>query len=214
MDKPIAFLEDYCTFNEDRVYVLMAIARKKENPEITSSSEPVFREVIKNGEDIRRKVEKLESIVSNYRSDSGNLLTFRLYITANARNTLKTYFNFRQRMNGWIKDRMYEQKDTPRKFKRIDSHWKSELHKPESRDETRFIFDLENVSSEELETFLNDLTEHVDAEYRVRTPNGFHIVTEPFNYNQFETGIEYELKTDGMVFLKFIDKAGTNEGDT
>ena len=39
MNRPIEFLEDYCTFGEDQVYLEMAVARKKANPEIIHSSE-------------------------------------------------------------------------------------------------------------------------------------------------------------------------------
>lgn len=191
----------------------MAIARKKENPSITSSSEPVFREVIKDEKDIRRKVEKLESTITNYRSDSGDQLNFRLYINANARNTVKAYFNFRERMNGWVRDRMYGQDSTARKFKRVDSHWKSELQKPESRDETRFVFDLDDVTEDEVNDLLQQLLDYVEDVKEIETPNGYHVVTEPFNYNELETDVEYELKTDGMVFLKFYDKDAGDAGE-
>jgi hypothetical protein len=188
----------------------MAIARKKENPAITSSSEPVFREVVKDEKDIRRKVEKLESALKNYRSDSGESLKFRLYVNANARNTVKAYFNFRERMNGWVKDRMYGQDSTARKFKRVDSHWRSELQKPASRDETRFIFDLDDVTEEQVNDFLVQLLEFVDDVKEVETPNGYHVVTESFNYNELETEVEYELKTDGMVFIRLYDKSDSD----
>lgn len=41
----------------------------------------------------------------------------------------------------------------------------------------------------------------------VETPNGYHIVTEPFNYNDLETDVEYELKTDGMLFVEYLSVA-------
>lgn len=207
MNNPIESLEQYCIFDEDRVYVLMAIARKKENPSVTSSSEPVFREVIKDEDDIRRKVEKLESTIKNYRDDSGQQLNFRLYVNANARNTVKAYFNFRERMNGWVKDRMYGQESTARKFKQVDSHWKSELQKPESRDETRFVFDLDDVTEAEETRFVEQVRDFVDDVREVETPNGYHVVTRPFNYNDLETEVEYELKTDGMIFLRYYEAA-------
>lgn len=27
---------------------------------------------------------------------------------------------------------------------------------------------------------------------------------EPFNYNELETGVEYELKTDGLLFVEYL----------
>lgn len=205
-DDTIGFLEDYCEFGEDRVYLLMAIARAKENPSITSGSEPVVREVVKHETDIQRKYEKLRAYATQYRSHSGDSLQFRLYITANARNTVKTYFNFRESMNGWTKDRIFGDDAASGKFKRIDSHWKSELHRDGTRDETRFLFDLDDASPDEKSTFIETVAEQTETITCQETPNGYHIITVPFNYNEFETEIEYELKTDGMLFLTYLTR--------
>jgi len=48
------------------------------------------------------------------------------------------------------------------------------------------------------------LNQHTSIKLRQKTPNGFHIVTEAFNFNELETEIEYELKKDGMIFLSYI----------
>lgn len=84
-------IEDYCEFGEHRVYLLMAIAHTRENLHLTSNSEVVFREVLKDEQDIARKVQKLACVAENYRDDDGDPLTFRLYLSVNARNTLKAF---------------------------------------------------------------------------------------------------------------------------
>ena len=208
-DDTIDFLEDYCEFGEDRVYLLMAIARAKENPSIVSNSEPVLREVVKHETDIRRKYGKLRAYATQYRTHSGDSLKFRLYITVNARNTVKTYFNFRERMNGWTKDRILGDDTASRKFKRIDSYWKSELHQDATRDETRFLFDLDDSTPDEEHTFVETLDEQTEIITRQQTPNGYHVITVPFNYNELETEIAYELKTDGMLFLTYLTECVT-----
>jgi hypothetical protein len=192
----------------------MAIARKKENPQITSGTEVVFREVVKDERDLRRKYDKRQSTAQQYRADSGDPLTFRLYITANARNTVDTYFNFRQRMNGWVKDRIQEDEAAPRKFKRLDNYWKSELQRDKARDETRFLFDIDHPAEAERDQLVHDLTEHTDVILTQETPNGWHVLTEPFNYNDLDTDIDYELKTDGMLFVTYLHQTHSGEGDT
>lgn len=203
-DDAVTNLEEYCRFGEDRVYLFMAIARTKENPQLTSGSEVVFREVIKNEQDIRRKYDKLHCTAQEYRADSGEPLTFRLYITANPRNTLDAYFNFRQRMNGWVQDRLNGDDAVMRKFKRLDSYWKSELQKPEARDETLFVFDLDDATEDDLYQLNSALKAYTEVVTWQETPNGYHIVTEPFNYNELETDVEYELKTDGLLFVEYL----------
>lgn len=186
----------------------MAIARKKENPGITSSGEIVFREVVKDEQDIERKIEKLRSSCSSY----GDAEKFRLYLGVNARNVVDCYFNFRSRMNDWMQQRFNGHEESKRKFQRVDSHWKSELQRPSSRDETYFIWDLDDVDGQEKEQFVSDLP--VEPELIQETPNGFHIVTATFNYqDELETEIEYERKNDGMLFLEFIKQKGGEAGE-
>lgn len=210
-DRVVPFLDDYCGFGEDRVYLLMAIARTKENPELTGSTEVVFREVVKDEEDVRRKVDKLRSSTENYRSDSGDQLTFRLYVTANARNTVDAYFNFRSRMNGWVKDRLDGDDEAARKFKRVDSYWKSELQKPAARDETRFIIDFDGDWA--IGVFREMLEDETEVIVERETPNGTHVVTEPFDYTDVALLDEedIEIKTDGMLFLAFLTERDRGE---
>ena len=106
-DATLTTIEDYCEFGEHRVYLLMAIARTREKPHLASNSEVVFREFLKDEDDIDYKLQKLACVTENYRDDDGDPLTFRLYLSVNARNTLKAYFNFLDRLNGWAKDIVY-----------------------------------------------------------------------------------------------------------
>lgn len=208
-DEVVADLLDYCEFTKDRVYIFMAIARRKENPQLTAESEVVFREVSKNEQDIRRKYGKLKAIATDYQDDSGQRLTFRLYITVNARNTLDGYFNFRRRMNSWAEDRIRGDEAATRKFKRVDGYWKSELQKPEARDESGFLFDMDDVTEEERRHLLSTLQEYTEVITWRETPNGYHIVTAPFNYNELETDIEYELKKDDLLFIEYLSRPDT-----
>ncbi|MFC6731066.1 hypothetical protein ACFQH3_16450 [Haladaptatus sp. GCM10025707] len=96
-------VEEYCMFGEERVYLFMAIARQKENPHLTSSTEVTFREVVTDTQDIRRKFDQLQSWAQHYRTESGDPLAFRLYLSVNARNTVDGFFNFQEQTNGWIR---------------------------------------------------------------------------------------------------------------
>lgn len=110
-------------------------------------------------------------------------------------------------MNGWVKDRLNGDDAALQKFKRVDSYWKSELQKPAARDETFFVFDLDEVSEDEFGQLHSTLLDYTAIETWREPPNGYHIVTEPFNYNDLETDVEYELKTDGMLFVEYLSIA-------
>lgn len=93
----IPLLREYCQFGEDRVYLFMAIARQKENQQLTSNDEIVFREIVKDEHDIQKKYQRLQSAAESRQTTSDKNVTFRLYMTVNPRNTLDAYFMFRQR---------------------------------------------------------------------------------------------------------------------
>jgi len=198
MDEISEKLENYCEFGEEKVYVLLGIARKKENEEYTSTSEPVIRKIVDSEKELKRKIEELDHAASRFEAD------FRLYISANARNTMDAFFLLREKGDEWLKMKMNGNKGINNKFKRIDSEFKSILQKHSCRDETNFIFDLDNCGKETADKLKEKLRDHTEIKLVQETPNGFHIVTEPFNFNQLETDVEYELKKDGMIFLSYI----------
>lgn len=194
----VSTLEDYCSFGDDRVYVLLGIARKKENEEYTSTSEPVIRKIVDDIDDVERKIEELDHAAERFESD------FRLYVSANARNTMDAFFTLREKSDDWLKMKLNGNKGVNKKFKRIDSEFKSVLQKHCCRDDTNFIFDLDDCQKEEADKLEGKLKQHASVKLRQKTPNGFHIVTEPFNFNELETEVGYELKKDGMIFLSYI----------
>lgn len=189
---------EYCEFSEDRVYVLLAIARTKENEQHSSNTEPTMREVVDNEQDLVSKMEQLDHAAK--RSDS----RFRLYLSANPRDAMKAFFQFRSEMDEWLQMRLNGNEGVKKKFKRIDSEFKSVLQKNECKDETNFIFDLDEVSEQEMNDLKSDLEGFTEIRLVQETPNGFHVVSRPFNYNELETEVEYELKKDGMIFVKYI----------
>jgi len=190
-------LESYCAFGDERVYLLLAIARSKEHEDVTGTTEPAIREVVEDAQDLGRKIEHLDQVVSRFDS------RYRLYLSANARDTTTAFFELRERMDDWLRMRLGGNEEVLPKFKRVDSEFKSVLQSDTCKAEPNFIFDLDDVTAAEAETFRNRLGEYTTVRMVRETPNGYHVVTESFNYTEFTAAIEYELKTDGLVFLTY-----------
>lgn len=201
-EEAVAGLERYCEFGGDRVYLLVGLARAKENPGLTSASEVALREVVADGGSLRRAYDRLRGAAATYRSDGGDPLTFRLYVTANARNALDGYFRFRERTDGWVRDRLAGDAAATPKFGRLDDYWKSELQRPTARDEKRLLFDLDGASDDDRRELLAALEAHAAVLVCRETPNGYHLVTEKFDYTELDAGVDYELKTDGLLFVE------------
>lgn len=61
-----------------------------------------------------------------------------------------------------------------------------------------------DATEDDLYQLNSALKAHTEVVTWQETPNGYHIVTEPFNYNELETDVEYELKTDGLLFVEYL----------
>lgn len=206
-DDAVASLQRYCEFGEDRVYLLVALARPKENPALEGSA-VALREVADGPAALRRGYDRLRGAAGTYRTDGGDRLRFRLYLTANARNALEAYFSFRERTDGWLRDRLAGDAAAVPKFRRVDDHWKSELQRPGARDETRLLFDLDDATGADRRELLAALEPRTTVLTCRETPNGYHVVTEKFDYTRLEAPVDYELKTDGLLFVTRLTAAG------
>ena len=190
-------IREWCEFGEYRAYILMAIARSTHNNELSSNSEISYRKVIHDEDDIERAYADLLALAGRHD------YLFRIYLSANARNTLDAYFNFREEMDSWIRDLVYGDVHAAEKLARIDSYWKSALHRPDARDDRYFLFDLDDISDLERDEFLAKLP--TDVHVTITTPNGYHVITDPFNYTDWDPPVEYDdLDTDGQLFIDEI----------
>ncbi len=61
------------------------------------------------------------------------------------------------------------------------------------KDDSNFVFDLDGVASATADEFEAHLSTYTTILRRQATPNGYHIVTEPFDYTSLETDVEYEV---------------------
>jgi hypothetical protein len=192
-------ITDYCEFGEGRAYVLWAIARKKQNAELTNSEEIVYRKVLRHDEHVERKYNDIRGLINRYD------YTFRIYLSVNARDTLDAYIRFRDEMNDWSHDLIRGHDESLAKLAKIDTYWKSQLHMPENRAEQYFQFDLDDVSHNELNQFVLALPDFVSVEWVAETPNGYHVITEPFNHYTHDSPVEYDdVDTDGQLHIEEV----------
>lgn len=199
------FIREFCEFGEDRAYILSAIARPKENEQISHGNAPMFREILTHEDDIPEKLRKLRTLANYYEPDEGGELQFRLYITANSRDIRSAFFNFQKELIDKEKRISEGHSPTKNKIKRLDKEWISEIQSDAHKDDSLFIIDIDD--KELYESTLEKLKEKTDIRFTIETPNGYHILTEPFNYTEFNALDEYEeieLKKDSLLYLSYI----------
>ena len=92
-------------------------------------------------------------------------------------------------------------------LKRIDSIWLSAIMKPESRskENRRFLVDVDTIANhaivkikKEIDVLNGKIIE------QIRTKNGWHFITTPFDKSHFPNMEEVEIKTDALLFLEHI----------
>lgn len=191
-------IRSYCEFGDERVYLLLAIARRKENAETAGNAPAVIREVVNDAPELERKAADLAHAVGRFDR------RFRLYISANARDTTKAFFALRRNMDDWLEMRLNGNEEVKEKFGRIDSEYGSVLQSDRCRDETNFLFDLDRVSESAAAEFGRELERLTTVLLTRETPNGYHVVTSKFDYDEIETDTAYELKTDGLIFCSYL----------
>lgn len=198
------FLSDFCDFNRDDAYILIAMARPKENEQINHGHMPTFREIITSKDNIDEKLRKLLTLGRNYEPEEGGDLTFRMYITANSRDCLKSFHMYQKELMDMNRNMLNEHEETHNHIKRIDKKWISTLQSDTNKETSRFIIDIDRKSEALLRETATKLEERTEIREIIETPNGYHIITIPFNYTELDIDDDIEIKTDSLMFLTII----------
>lgn len=206
-EETVDFLEEYCQFEGGDIYVLSILARPRENPAV-GKDKPVFREIIASKGTIHEKVRKLQTLAENYTlvEDSEEDLTFRMYVSVNGRDVLKSFHGFQEHLMKLGQKYMNGHTASFKKIKRLDGEWISMLEKDVNKSTKYFIIDVDEDSIEKYEEVYKILSEITTVEVAIKTLNGFHIIVQPFNYpsSPIPDLNNVEIKRDDMLYLRKI----------
>lgn len=181
----------YFEWGNNRVYVLMALTRARENDGMTANSRKVRRMIVREQDEWDQCVAELVHWCQ--RDD----LTYRLYVSANARDVKKATFKLRGEMDSWLNMQLNGQDTVYKKFKMIDSEFKSVLQSPDCRAERYNLYDIDGWSETGLAKFLSE-NDNLNVVYETDTPNGYHLVVDPCMMSEREG---MEILSDGMIHL-------------
>ena len=121
-------------------------------------------------------------------------------------------FNLQNEVNGWLRE-YFNGVDISKKLKKVGGYWISNLMKPHSRaSRGKFMFDLDKEGTDS-ENIIDIISRHANILFEVKTKNGWHIVTEPFDTKKIYQDKEYasfrevvELKKDALLFVEYVKK--------
>ena len=122
---------------------------------------------------------------------------YRLYACVNPRNISKAEKAFKQ-------DQLtvdFDGADNKRWFyERLPEKWVGALMSPGSRVDSLFMIDVDGVGDITAPVLTYLATHNVSVLKQYKTPNGWHIITPPFNPTTFDVP-GAEIKKDGLLLL-------------
>jgi len=215
MKKQIEFIKEYCKFEPYSCYVILAVARKKDNKDITGSQEVCFKEVIYKENHIVRKYTRIYNNCKNYVNDKNEHLNFYIYISVNPRDTKKCYWEFQKEMLS-VGEELSRNVDKESQLARLDKRWLSVLMNPQNKKgRGLFLLDIDTKDESVIAKIQRELIDNKYCTNRlafIETKNGFHAVYEPFNRKIFYHWLVdnnltnvVEVKIDHLLFLDRVE---------
>jgi len=162
--------------SEDSVHMLIALDRKKDNPNNTGKI--ALKQIIHNYED------DLHILVARCNGFPGK--TFRIYRTVNQRSLSKAFKLFQHHLI-----------DDPNPLK-LESIWKSCLMSPKAKADHNFLIDVDSKTHEPYKRLIELGVTILES---VSTPRGFHYITKPFDIRCFVFD-DVEIKKDSMIYVR------------
>jgi len=175
------------------VRVLMLIDRSKQNSN-KGSKRWINKIITTNPDEFDIATDKLVALQNHL--DNPDI---RLYSTVNARNMQKSIVTFKHKQLDLTED------NECIFYKRINDSFCSCLMKPENKAERLFLIDVD-TKDERVPLGWMTKNREINMFYTYPTPNGSHIITEPFNPSLCDGIPDFEVKKDALMLLNWIEK--------
>lgn len=195
----------YCEFTNDSVYILLLLARKKENPnQVESQKESrATRFLIRSEQDIEFAVGESKRKAALYPE-----VVYRLYLSVSRRNLLKGMMEFQKKLIHLQYGLINGNEEAYSAVARFGSEWKSTLANKSCRDQRRFLFDIDLEPNAENEQLVVQLRSEIPVKEHFfgYTNSGMVLVTDPFDVSKVTLPPDTEIKTDSYLYIAMLNK--------
>ena len=198
-------LEHLFKFNEpNEVYIMMALARKKNNPAL-KSEEAVSREIVRRPDEFKYKLNRLVRFVETFEHENAKPQDFNFYITFNPRNSLLAYHNFKNELVELDKQLMIN--TTHARLNKIDKVWFDCLQRPTARKRRQYFnIDVDTLDEDILKETIRLAKKEDPDPYIQRSRHGWHILIKPGHHKKLIEYIEsvgnaIELHRDRFFYI-------------
>lgn len=177
----------------DGIRVVLLIHRSKEGGLNNTHKRHLKKIVTKNSKQFFEAIEEMQEIM---KKDERPL---RIYATVNKRDMKKAIRHFKENQlaNDYaadsIKDEFYLD---------IKNRWISSLMKTSSKGETNFLIDLDECDERSFHGIYNIVEKYTKIQTYYQTKNGYHIITDPFNYTLINDD-RINIHVDSLMLIDF-----------
>jgi len=184
-----SIVEDFKDFT-DGVRVLILLHRSKDGASYSTRHERML---------FSRDEKEFKEVLSYLIEIQNRRKNLRIYSSVNKRNLKKAIRNFKVDQL----DIDYQSEEQQLDFYlQIKSRFASCLMRPQSKDDSLFLFDVDEPQTlDDALGILDSCSEKPEIVTQYKTKNGWHIVTKPFNHTKLKGHIP--VNTDGLLLLKY-----------
>jgi hypothetical protein len=205
MNDNIQLLHNYCQFEQGWVWIMTGLSRNKDNPNPTHDF--LRRLVIAKPEEIEPCYQELQTLGNRKGT------TYRIYISLNARDANKAFFNFQQKLLEINLGLYRGLQDAQHLVTKVGSLWKTELAQTHNRATKYFLLDVDEDANGEVATrivsFINDPDRKMKTKIVAirKTVSGSHIVIEACDTRELMNWCELnefkvDVQKDSMLFVE------------
>jgi len=218
-------LKSYCFFgtNSQYCYLLVLLARKKENPELTEKHkiEKCNRYILHTEEDVEKSVTQMIM-----QAEQNPQIKYRAYVSVNKRDLRKAIPAFQHKVTDIVDQLFRNNSEAHTTAARLGSEWKSVLAQQHCKGERRILIDIDiSNKTEEGQKFFAEALDLI-SEYKYPdedygpalyahwpTLNGYAIVTAGFDVEGLlGEDKRVEIKKDDYLYLDLINVEQPEEG--
>jgi len=176
--------------NDDIFYHLQILKRKKEHPELGSNSYTIKTYYIKSIEGLENQMGEIECLC--------NFHNARAYINLNPRSFEKTAFHTLKKITDTIMNKDY--KSVRKAYNSVCGEYSN------GNKDKKWIIDCDDFKLYELKPIMDFIDTlqplGVKSEGIIPTKNGYHLITKPFNVEEFKKLYNLEIhKNNGTILM-------------
>jgi hypothetical protein len=190
------YFEDLMDFSNERIYFLMGLARPKNNRDITKAQRVFFRIPVRSMDSYHYNLRKLEADCER----TG--LNMYMYVSVNARDTVKSYENFKKKLVEYENQAMHGKEDFRKPLMNLDKTWYSACMKQNARGTKYYLLDIDTkdpATRLKIANAILPLVKTVLIEKETR--NGYHWIVKPFDVRVIKDIPNVSIQTDGLLYL-------------